>query len=112
MKRTPLSEGFGQRALRARLHLAVKRGKTVSQVEIGQALSTTGQTVGRWESGTEPETLADLEALAEALEVNPWWLAFGYGEMESENHHELRQPTRGRKVPKSAELKNPKRGLG
>jgi transcriptional regulator with XRE-family HTH domain len=99
MVRKPLSAGFGQRVLQARLLLAVKRGRTVSQVEIGEALDTTGVTVGRWEAGGEPGSLELIERLAECLEVSPAWLCFGLGEMGFENHNNSVRPLpRGKDV--------------
>lgn len=70
--------------MKARLLLGIKRGKPVSQVEIGGALDVTGVTVGRWEKpgGGEPESLLMVERYAQFLRVSPAWLAFGMGPME------------------------------
>jgi transcriptional regulator with XRE-family HTH domain len=70
-------EGFGQRVLQARLDFAAKRGRTISQVEVGKAVGVTGVSVGRWESGEKEPDLETIGRLARFLEVSPGWLAFG-----------------------------------
>lgn len=68
---------FGKRVLQARLNLAAKRGRPVTQQEIADALGVTGVTVGRWEGDRKEPDLATISQLAQVLEVDPKWLAFG-----------------------------------
>jgi transcriptional regulator with XRE-family HTH domain len=75
--------GFGARLFQARMNLAARRGRSVSQVEVGKELGVTGVAVGSWESGEkEPGKLEMVARLAAFLGVRPGWLAFG------ENGHE------------------------
>ena len=70
--------GFGRRVLQARHSLAARRGKTLTQVEVGKAMGVSGVAVGSWESGEkEPGSLELVRRLADYLEVSPGWLAFG-----------------------------------
>lgn len=72
--------------------LSSRVGRVVTQTEIGERLGVTGVTIGRWEEGgREPSSLADLERLADALEVSASWLAFGAGSPLA-GHHEPPKP--------------------
>jgi DNA-binding XRE family transcriptional regulator len=70
-------KGFGGRVFQARHELAVRRGRAVTQVEIGKALGVTGVTVGRWEAGEKEPDLETITRLAAFFGVHPGWLAFG-----------------------------------
>lgn len=69
--------GLGQRIFQARKRLELRRGRSVSQAEIGKTLGVTGAAVGTWEGGKKEPDLATIRRLAAALEVDPGWLAFG-----------------------------------
>lgn len=69
--------GFGGRALQARLDFAARRGRAISQVEVGRALGVTGVTVGRWENGLKQPDLATITRVAAFYGVSAGWLAFG-----------------------------------
>lgn len=69
--------GFGKRALQARLNLAARQGRTVSQTEIGKLMGVSGVSVGRWESGEKEPDLETIVALAQVLQCDVAWLAFG-----------------------------------
>lgn len=70
-------ESVGDRIRQARLDLAAARRREVTQVEVGRALGVTGVTVGRWEAGGAEPSLALIRKLADFLETDPRWLAFG-----------------------------------
>lgn len=70
------TQGFGRRALQARLDLSARRGKTVTQVAIAEEMGVTSATVGRWEAGLKEPNLETIARLAEVLEVSAGWLAF------------------------------------
>jgi transcriptional regulator with XRE-family HTH domain len=92
MGKKPASAEFGARVLQARMLLSARVGRVVSQTEIGEMLGVTGVTIGRWEEGgREPSSLADLERLADVLEVSAAWLAFGAG-VPLAGHHEGVKP--------------------
>jgi transcriptional regulator with XRE-family HTH domain len=92
MGRKSQAEGFGARVLQARMLLSSRVGRVVTQTEIGEKLGVTGVTIGRWEEGgREPSSLADLERLAEALQVSPGWLAFNEG-VPLAGYHEPPKP--------------------
>ena len=70
--------GWGQRILQARLDLAQRRGRTVPQTEIAEAVGVSSVTLGYWErEKTEPGDVATWKRLAKALHTTPEWLAFG-----------------------------------
>lgn len=71
-------QGYGQRIRQARLDLAAKRGKPLSQVEVAKAVGVSSVTVGYWEAEkTEPDGIATWRKLARVLNVSAGWLAFG-----------------------------------
>lgn len=71
------AKGFGERVRRARLELAARLGRVVTQVEVAERMGVTGVTVGRWEAGAKQPDLETIERLANVLDVTPAWLAFG-----------------------------------
>lgn len=73
------AKGFGGRVLQARLDMAARLRRTVSQVEIGRALGVSGVAVGTWEKSETVPNLETVERLAEFLGVSPGYLAFGEG---------------------------------
>lgn len=71
--------GFGTRVHQARLNLSARKGRSVTQIEVGKALKVTSATVGRWEAGLKEPSLDTIAALAKVLQVDPCYLAFGTG---------------------------------
>lgn len=72
-----LSDALPARLRRARLELAVSRGKEVSPAALGHEIGVAGYTIARYEDGGSEPNLKMLEALAAVLGVTPEWLAFG-----------------------------------
>lgn len=71
------STSFGNRLAQARLNLGAKRGRSISQAELGEMAGLTGASVGNYEAGrTEPSYLI-VARLAKVLEVTAGFLAFG-----------------------------------
>lgn len=68
---------LGSRLFQARLDLSARRGRTVSQAQIAEALGVTQQAVGNWEGDRSEPTLSTIQRLAEVLETSPEYLAFG-----------------------------------
>lgn len=71
------SEHFGTRIFKARLGLAARLGRQVTQDQVAGLVGVTQGTVGRWEGGLKEPDLATFEKLGKALGVDPRWLAFG-----------------------------------
>lgn len=68
---------FGNRLAQARLNLGARRGRFISQSELGEMAGLTGASVGNYEAGrTEPSYLI-VARLAKVLEVTAGFLAFG-----------------------------------
>src|SRR5688572_15520304 len=72
-----MGETFGARVYQARLALQAALGREVTQAEVGKAVGVTGQAVGLWETGKSEPKLAVIIRLAQTLQSNPAWLAFG-----------------------------------
>ena len=71
-----------KRLKQARLAAGVRRKRDFPKAELGRAVGFSGQSVGDWESGVEPDDLQTIVELARTLGVQPCWLAFGLSEME------------------------------
>lgn len=74
------AQTLGDRLTKARLDLAARRGAEVTKSAVAQAVGVTPTSVGRWEKDEKEPALAMIQLLAEVLEVDPRWLAFGGGE--------------------------------
>lgn len=61
---------IGDRIRQRRIELGL------SQEELGEHIGTRQEAVSKWES-QGPKHLANVERMAQALEVTPWWLAWG-----------------------------------
>ncbi|MBA3836544.1 MAG: hypothetical protein C0499_02655 [Zymomonas sp.] len=57
------------------------RGGKLSQSAIARDVGVVDSTIGRWRTGEMTPDTDQIKALAEALEVSHYWLAFGEGEM-------------------------------
>lgn len=82
---------FGKRVLQARLNLAAREGRTVSQSEIAGELGVHQKTVATWEHGKKQPDLDTIARLAEVLGTSPAFLAFGIPEIPhigTANEHE------------------------
>jgi transcriptional regulator with XRE-family HTH domain len=91
-------KGFGGRVLWARLQLAARRGRPVTQTEVAERMKVTQGTVGRWESAAKEPGLATIAQLAKVLEVDPRWLAFG-GEVNQPKEPDVPQKEKGGELP-------------
>lgn len=82
------SVGFGDRVLQARLDMAARLRRTVSQVEVGKAMGVTGVAVGSWEKNEKVPDLETIQRLARFLGVSPGYLAFGEGATLAPGSHD------------------------
>jgi transcriptional regulator with XRE-family HTH domain len=74
------SSTFGERVLKARLFKAARLGRPLSQQEVANAMGVTNVTVGRWEADLKEPSLETIARLAQVLDVEVAWLAFGVGD--------------------------------
>lgn len=101
--------GWGQRIRQARMDLAAKRGRTVTQVEVAERVGVSSVTVGYWEAErSEPDDLATWRKLAKALETTPSFLAFG----EQHEVRVYRETPRDEPTAPAASQAPPKRRRG
>lgn len=76
---------FKDRLFRSWMMLQLREGGTLSQEWLGQEVSKklrlkeplTQSAVSRWFNGVVPKNLKTIVAIAELLNVDPGWLAFG-----------------------------------
>jgi transcriptional regulator with XRE-family HTH domain len=87
---------FGARVRQARLELAARRGREVSQSAVARHLGVVPSTVQRWENGGKPPELDVVAQLAAFLHVSPAWLAFGEGEAHPTTAHATARTERPR----------------
>jgi transcriptional regulator with XRE-family HTH domain len=89
-------QAFGARVLQARLEMAARLRRTVTQEEIGEAMGVTGAAVSAWEAGLAMPPAAKIPRLAAILGVRAGWLAWGeepmrYGQPEEPPDVKLRR---------------------
>lgn len=77
-------EGFGGRFTEAYFLAAASRKGKIGQDEVGRLVGEklgdepiTAATVSRWGSGKQEPDLRTIEAIADVLDCDPGWLAFG-----------------------------------
>lgn len=96
-----INAAFGKRAREARSDYQKHNDTRISMKEIGvRVAALVGRptpfshvAVGAWFQGQEPESLAVAQALAEVLEVDDRWLAFGPKKSNRELNTELAAET-------------------
>ena len=74
-------------ALGRRLEQAIETVESDPPTDVSIAVHLSGKlgrainpnVVGKWRRGMQEPTLAEIKALADMLDVDPAWLAFGHG---------------------------------
>lgn len=68
--------GWGSRIAEARVVMRGKRGRPMTQNELGKAVGVSGSMVGFYESETYIPSGETWERMAEAMDVRDRWLVF------------------------------------
>ena len=70
-------DGWGLRIYEARMAMKGRRGRKMSQAELGEAVGVSDSQIGFYEAELNEPGRDGWEKMAIALGVTPGWLAFG-----------------------------------